>query len=193
MTRATPENVDAELPMVQAILAGDRGAFEQFVRRQSQWVRGVVFGVLGDSERVDDVCQQVWTTVWQQLGLLKDVERWRSWLYRLARNAAMDAGREVTRRRKLNKAVQEAHAGRNDHRSPDRQAVDQEQSQLVMEALRSLPALYREPFVLRHLQGWSYQEIAELLSMPVDTVETRLVRARRHLRDALQGRIMEPR
>lgn len=189
MTRALPEKVDAELPVVQAILAGDRGAFEGFVRRQSQWVRSVIFGVLGDAQRLDDVSQQVWTAAWQQFGMLKEVQRWRSWLYRLARNAAMDAGREVTRRRKLARAVQEAWAGAQDNHSPHHQAVTREQREALMQALQALPALYREPFVLRHLQGWTYQEIADLLSMPVDTVETRLVRARRHLREALQGKI----
>jgi RNA polymerase sigma-70 factor (ECF subfamily) len=67
--------------------------------------------------------------------------------------------------------------------------VADEQRRQLTAAIRSLPALYREPFVLRHLEGWTYQEIAEVFDMPVDTVETRLVRARRHLREALHGKI----
>jgi RNA polymerase sigma-70 factor (ECF subfamily) len=64
-----------------------------------------------------------------------------------------------------------------------------EVSEVVLEAIRALPALYREPFVLRHLQGWSYRQIAETMGLPVDTVETRLVRARRLLREALDGKV----
>ena len=189
MTRALAENLDPELPVVEAILVGDAGAFEEFVHRQGKWVRGVIYGVLGEVERVDDVSQQVWTAVWQQAGTLKQPERWRSWLYRLARNAAMDAGREITRRRKLQRQAREQFS-RSDTADPShRSAMSQEQRRVLMEAIRALPALYREPFVLRHLQAWSYREIAELLDMPVDTVETRLVRARRHLREALRGRI----
>ncbi len=189
MTRALTEKLDPELPVVEAIAVGDRAAFEEFVRRQGKWVRGVIFGVLGDPERVDDVSQQVWSAVWQQAVTLKDPQRWRSWLYRLARNAAMDAGREITRRRQLNRGFREQR--RNDQTAdrPDRAAVSSEQYQVVSEAIRALPALYREPFVLRHVQGWSYREIADLLDMPVDTVETRLVRARRQLREALRERI----
>ena len=52
-----------------------------------------------------------------------------------------------------------------------------------------LPAIYREPFVLRHLEDWSYAEIGEVLGLSVDTVETRLVRARRLLREMLQGKV----
>ena len=55
----------------------------------------------------------------------------------------------------------------------------------MMAVIEKLPVLYREPFVLRHLNGWSYREIADVLDMPVDSVETRLVRARRMLRNSL--------
>jgi RNA polymerase sigma-70 factor (ECF subfamily) len=48
-----------------------------------------------------------------------------------------------------------------------------------------MPAIYREPFVLRHLEDWSYRQIAETLDLPVDTVGTRLVRARRMLQETL--------
>ncbi len=59
----------------------------------------------------------------------------------------------------------------------------------VLKAIQALPALYREPFVLRHLQGWTYKEIAEVMDMRVDSVETRLVRARRFLRETLKDKI----
>ncbi|NOT00305.1 MAG: RNA polymerase sigma factor [Phycisphaerales bacterium] len=180
---------DAEQPVIEAIRAGDRFAFDEFVRRQGSWVRGVVFGVLGNSDRLDDVCQQVWTAVWEQASRLKDSARWRPWLYSLARNAAVDAGRSQTRRRKLARAIAEtpnvitcvASAG------PDVQAA--ERRSMVFDAVQGLPPLYREPFVLRHLAGWNYQQISEVMGLPLDTVETRLVRARRLLRSALEGKV----
>lgn len=183
------EKLDSELPVVEAILVGDRDAFEEFVRRQSKWVRGIVFGVLGDVDRVDDVCQQVWTTVWRQASTLQQPQRWRSWLYRLARNAAMDAGREITRRRKLQRRIQHEYGSGSVAPAPHRSIQSDERTQALLQAITALPALYREPFVLRHLQNWSYREIAEVMEMPVDTVETRLVRARRHLREALKDKI----
>jgi RNA polymerase sigma-70 factor (ECF subfamily) len=177
--------LDSELPFIEAILDGDRCAFEDFVRRQHRWVRGVIFGVLGDTDRVDDVLQVVWANVWNQATTLTDPRRWRTWLYRLARNAAVDAGREITRRRHLTRGFLEAsRVGTLRAGQPD-----SEQQEMVLQTIRALPALYREPFVLRHLEGWSYRQIAEVLEMPIDTVETRLVRARRHLREALKDRL----
>ncbi|MDO8630448.1 MAG: sigma factor-like helix-turn-helix DNA-binding protein, partial [Phycisphaerales bacterium] len=59
----------------------------------------------------------------------------------------------------------------------------------VLSAIMALPAIYREPFVLRHMNDWSYRRISDVMGLPVDTVETRLVRARRLLREVLVGRI----
>ena len=140
MSVATTERPYPEETAIDAIRDGDRHAFAELVRRENRFVRGVILGVLGDPDRADDVAQQVWATFWGRIGELRDTQRWRPWLYRLARNAAVDA----------------------------------------------LPVLYREPFVLRHLNGWSYKQIAEVMDMPVDSIETRLVRARRLLREALR-------
>jgi len=179
MTLAISEAFDPEEPVIDAIRRGDRHAFGELVRRQRRFVRGVLFGVLGHSDRVEDVEQQVWATCWQRIGRLKDTRRWRPWLYRLARNAALDAGREVTRRR-------------NHARNLAERIIEDEQLRAVHEAIQSLPALYREPFVLRHVNNWSCKQIAEVMGMPIDTVETRLVRARRLLRESLAQKVERP-
>lgn len=188
MTVALTDEFDPELPVIKAARGGDRHAFEELLRRQGRWVRGVIFGILGDQDRVDDVSQQVWTAVWQRIADLQDASRWRPWLYRLARNAAIDAGRDITRRRKQAKILLEIAPVRSDsgHQST---AVDAELHGEVLKAIQALPTLYREPFVLRHLNGWSYRQIGDVMDMPVDTVETRLVRARRMLREALKDKI----
>ena len=64
-----------------------------------------------------------------------------------------------------------------------------EQHRQLLDVIAGLPAMYREPFTLRHLEDWSYAEIGALLNLPVDTVETRLVRARRMLREKLDGKL----
>ena len=191
MTVALTDRFDPEEPVIEAIRQGDKYAFSELVRRQNRFVRGVVLGVLGRSDRVDDVTQQVWTAVWERADKLRDVKRWRSWLYRLARNAAIDAGRDVTRRRNRDALVTEhvRTTGIPPDKTPAASLIGDEQHQAVLAAIETLPALYREPFVLRHINGWSYREIADVMDMPVDSVETRLMRARRLLRDALKDKI----
>lgn len=182
---ATIGAYDGELGVMQAVQRGDRRAFEDFLRGQDRWVRGVILGVLGDPGKVDDVAQQVWLTVWQRAGELREVQRWRPWLYRLAYNAAIDAGREVSRRKAHSLTVGDASL-RAVTNGPE---ADAEERRVVLDAVLSLPAIYREPFVLRHVNGWSYQQIAEVMDMPVVSVETRLVRARRMLRDVLRDKV----
>jgi len=190
-TMAMPFAVEfgAEEPVIEAIRGGDRYAFEEFMRRRNRWVRGVIFGVLGNRECVDDVSQQAWSTVWQRISELRDSRSWRPWLYRLVRNAAIDAGREITRRRNVVRPLAGDLLGRTNALEPDAALARNEQHREVLAAIQGLPAIYREPFVLRHVNGWTYQEIGEVMGLPVDSVETRLVRARRILRESLKDRI----
>lgn len=188
MTMIQSENYDAETPVIEAVQTGDRFAFGELVRRHNGWVRGVVYGVLGDRDGVEDVTQQVWSNAWQQIGKLRDVQRWRPWLYRLARNAAIDAGRASTRRKGRFQALP-ADVADEVRGNPDAGVSSAELHGEVLTAIQSLPALYREPFVLRHLNGWSYRQIADVMGMPVDSVETRLVRARRFLRESLKDKL----
>ena len=180
---------DPEQPVVAAVLQGDRYAFDELCLRHSDWVRAVIFGVLCDRERIDDVAQQVWTTFWEQIGQLRDPGRWRPWLYRLARNAAVDAGRDSTRRKRAAERLADAPPSEGTDHGPGVAAEHGERNRAVAEALAALPALYREPFVLRHVQGWSYRQISEVMGLRIDTVETRLVRARRRLREALRDKV----
>ena len=180
---------DAETAVIEAIRGGDRYAFEEFVRRHNRWVRGVVFGVLGNRDVGDDVCQQVWAGIWQRIGEIRDPASWKSWIYRLARNAAIDAGRELTRRRGAATAADLATIQAPGEVAADRRAARIDEHREVLEAIQALPAIYREPFVLRHMNGWSYREIAEVMNLAVDSVETRLVRARRFLRENLKGKL----
>ncbi|MCG3136418.1 MAG: ECF RNA polymerase sigma-E factor [Phycisphaerae bacterium] len=187
MNTAALSQTEVELGHISAIASGDRQRFDDFVRRHQTWVRGVVFGLLGQRDRVDDVCQRVWMNVWQQMPTLEQPQRWRGWLYQLVRNAALDAGRDATRQKRFRQQLAEQPLRQIRSTQPE---SDEQLRERIGRAIQGLPPIYREPFVLRHLEGWSYQTIAETLDLPVDTVETRLVRARRLLREALQGTIV---
>ncbi len=186
---------DPERPVIEAIRRGDADALAELVSRQGRWVRAVIFAGLGRADEVEDVAQKVWMRVWSEARRLEDPSRWRPWLYRIARNAASDAARGRTRRRRLLGAWHRRFAGEvsDGHRvgqaTPLHQLVADEGRRAVLQAIASLPELYREPFVLKHLEGWSYRQIGELLGLPPDTVETRLVRARRQLRERLAGKV----
>lgn len=184
-------NLEAEHRLVTDAQQGDVQAAERIVRENSAWVRSVIYGVTGRVDRVDDIAQQVWMHVWERLPSLKDPKRLRSWLYSVARNAAIDSGIALTRRQSHVRSTAEAgeFAPAPASQDPLQIVLGNELQDTLLDAVRALPALYREPFVLRHLEGWTYSEIGEVLGLPVETVETRLVRARRLLKESLENRI----
>lgn len=188
MTNAAVD-VDVASALVNKAQRGSRAAVDRLVHEHAGWVRGVIYATLGRRDLVDDVSQQVWTKVWQRIGSLNDPKRLRSWLYSIARNAAIDASQD--RRRRSAAGLDWAADDLSDRpaRGPVGLAVGGEIRETLLRAIEALPALYREPFVLRHLEDWSYSEIGELLGLSVETVETRLVRARRLLRESLQGKL----
>ncbi len=188
MTNATVD-VGAAHALISQAQRGSRPAADRLVREHEGWVRSVVYGVTGRRDLVDDVAQQVWTQVWQRLDSLNDPRRLRAWLYSVARNAAIDASQEHRRRRAVGLDVVVERLGDVQACGPLRAAIGGELRETLLRAVEALPALYREPFALRHLEDWSYAEIGELLGLSVETVETRLVRARRLLREMLEGKV----
>ncbi|MCC5828550.1 MAG: RNA polymerase sigma factor [Phycisphaeraceae bacterium] len=181
-----PVAEDQDESLIRAMVAGDEGALAELMDSHTSWVRAVVYAVLGPCDEVDDVVQKVWLSVWTRADSIEDVSRWRYWVYRMAHNAAIDAGRKRSRRRTLwqrfGRSIQSA-GNQTDERLKGLEVS--EQHKLVLDAIHGLPDIYREPFVLRHLEDMSYREIARTMNLPVDTVETRLVRARRLLRESL--------
>lgn len=188
--RAIEAQHDPERPVIEAIQQGDAYALSELMRRHGRWVRGVVFAAIGRMDEVDDVAQRVWIQVWRQARRLDDPARWRAWLYRIARNAAHDALRERQRQgRRFGRLLARCLWREPAAPAADHQAALDEQGRALYDAITGLPAIYREPFVLKHLEDWSYAQIGEALGLPVDTVETRLVRARRLLREKLAGKL----
>lgn len=180
---------DEDQDLIAAAQRGERGAIDALVRRNDRWVRNAVYAVVGNAQLIDDVVQTVWTRAWQQIGTLVDPSRWRGWLYALARNAAIDAGQKIARQRIRQAPYVKDQYQAPEESDPSRSLARAEQHRRALSAIHGLPAIYREPFVLRHLEDWSYARIAEALELPIDTVETRLVRARRLLRSALADQI----
>lgn len=184
-------SIDAEALRltVTAAQQGDRTAADSLVRAHEPWVRSAVYAVTGRREDVDDIVQQVWTRAWERLGSLNDPNQLRAWLYRIARHTAIDAGIAGRRRAKRTASLDEESAVAPPGRTTQAEVARTELSETLLDAVRGLPATYREPFVLRHLNGWTYAEIADVLGLSVEAVETRLVRARGLLREVLAGKV----
>lgn len=167
-----------EVMLVCAARRGDKDALQTLLSRNWSWVRGLVYSVLGGSRDLDDVMQEICVRVITRIQTLREPERFRAWLAILARREAIKAAR----RRKPEPVAQDEPQYAMD---PAEDVAKKELFGRVLEAVRELPAKYREVFMLAHSGELTYAQMAETLDVPITTMQIRLVRARQMIRDRI--------
>ncbi len=173
---------------VASARAGERRAFEALVRKYTRLAGAIAFGVLGDYQRAEDVAQEAFLKAFQSLRQLRDGKRFKAWFSGIVRSIAIDHRRARASRLRAEQAEPViARAGRSSP-SAEETRIHEESLEEVRGCIAELPEADRTVVVLKHLEGLSYQEIAELLDASVSAVESRLFRARRALRERLGAR-----
>jgi len=140
----------------------------------------VAFGVLRDQGLAEDVVQETMIKAWRSMEGFRGDSSTRTWVLRIAHNTAVDA---LRRRRERVVAPEDLRrdGDATTMDDPARRFAGREDVGVLRDALASLDELSRTIVVLRELEGLSYQDIARTLEVPVTTVKTRLLRARRAL------------
>jgi pectate disaccharide-lyase len=167
-----------ESALVCAAREGDKGALQTLLARHWSWLKTVVYAVLGDIRELDDVMQDVCVRIITRIHTLREPECFRAWLAVLARREALKACRRRSRGPVELDAGGEVPAG-GQVQGPLDELERQELHQRVVDAVEALPPIYREVFVLAHSGELTYAQMAEVLDVPVTTMQIRLVRARR--------------
>jgi RNA polymerase sigma-70 factor (ECF subfamily) len=160
-----PGNQDAEI--TQAWQRGDPAAFAALVRRWQQPLARFLAAMVGQTDLVADLCQEVFLRVFLARSRYRETGAFSSWLYRIARNVARDA---VRRRRSEAKRLgnQELKA-----MTPEARCEQQELAQAIAGVLGELPWEVREVVVLRHYQEMNFKDIAQLTGVPASTLRCR--------------------
>ncbi|NIM07316.1 MAG: sigma-70 family RNA polymerase sigma factor [Armatimonadetes bacterium] len=165
--------------------SGDRQAQEALVRRYQDRTYRLAYDLLGNHEDALDASQEALVAMLRSLPSFRGEARFHTWFYRLTVNIClMQRRRLLTRTRILtNLAARELDSP--SQFDPESAALGSEIQSAVREHLRQLPPALRAIIVLREIEGFSYDEIAEVLRIPLGTVQSRLSRARSLLRKAL--------
>ena len=173
--------------LVAASKQGDQDAFAQLVQRYQRRVFNLVFRMLQQYEEASEITQETFLAAWQGLPSFRGDARFPTWLYRIAYNCSLKQLELRKRDKALQAAMQEEQllerAG-DDHRA-DAELEARDRQALVQEHLSQLPAKYRMVLILRHLQEMTYEEMAEILTIPIGTIKTHLFRARNLLKERL--------
>ena len=166
LARAAPEHLDA---------------FAELIRRHQDFVYGAVLRVVKNPTQSEDIAQEAFMRAYRGLENFRGDAQVRSWLYRIATNLAMNA---VTRKREVPTETLPEQASGN---VPAREMERSELRAHLREAIAELPDDLRVPLVLREYDELSYQEIADTTGLPLNTVRTRILRARRALADKMEA------
>lgn len=174
--------------LIAQTLAGDRSAFDQLVLRYQDRLFGSLLRITGNADDAEEVSQEAFVQAYQKLDRFKQASAFYTWLYRIAFNRAVSRRRKRRERTSLD-SLREVSGIDPVSNAPqaDAPAMQQEQHQQVHEALGKLGEESRQVMVLRELEGFDYQQIADLLSIPVGTVRSRLFRARMQMKEFLSA------
>jgi RNA polymerase sigma factor (sigma-70 family) len=173
-----------DLELVERSRRRDAEAFGALVTRHQQLVFGVALARCGDPALAEDVAQEAFVAAWRDLDRLRDADQVGSWVAGIARNLAASAARTRARRERV---VVEPRG--EIPPTPEDEALQREDRELLGRALAEIPDVHREVLVLFYLQGESIAKIARALAISEDAVKQRLSRGRGALRESVADRV----
>ncbi len=186
-------NTPEESTLIESCKKGDREAFGELISKYERIVYGTVRLKIGKENDALDVSQEVFIKIWRHIAKYRGDCRFSTWVYKIAVNACLD----FVRRSK--NSVSEPMPTRVDDDgdevtveiadentpSPESQAENSEKIAAVRKAIERLNPEQREIILLRDIEGYSYDEISEMLHLEIGTVKSRISRARNNLREIL--------
>lgn len=191
MTGTPPDSA-----LAQEAAEGRESAFGELLERYERPVFSLVYRMVRERDLAEDLAQDAFIRAFRGIGTYKPEYKFSSWVFRIAHNVTID---HLRRRRLDTISMEGSRYARTDEErersrpvvaskdeSPAEHVENQELGGEIEEAIGKLRPHYRTAILLRHVEGRSYQEIAEITDLPLGTVKTHIHRARVELRELLQ-------
>jgi RNA polymerase sigma-70 factor (ECF subfamily) len=175
--------------LAEASQHGDQDAFAFLVQRHQRRVFNMVLRMLQDYEEASEITQEAFLAAWLGLPSFRGEARFATWLYRIAYHCALKQ-LEWGKRERSRQAAMEAEQI-PERVNKQKQAEDilelLPQQAIVREQMEKLPTKYRSVLILRHFHEMTYEEMADILTIPIGTIKTHLFRARHLLKERLSN------
>ena len=182
-----------ELELIAQALGGSQRAYTDLTERHRGPVFQIILKIVRNQETAKDLVQETFMKAFGSLASYRSEYRFSTWLYKIAANASIDFLRKKRiHALSLDRPLQTADGTieievPDNSNNPEQDLVRKEQRVGIEQAIESLPPKYREVIVYRHKDDKSYEEIADLLDVPVGTVKARIFRARVLLKKKLKA------
>ncbi len=175
--------MDSDEALFERLVSGDLGAFDRLYARYARPLSGFIRAYLREPSEVEDLLHEAFLTVLRQRHASDRVQSFRAWLFAVARNLCLKRARTQQRAGRAAEALRQLTA----LPPPDAEAelAARERLTRLERAVRSLPSELAEVYRLRG-SGLSYQEVAEVLAIPVGTVKWRVHELVEHLREEVE-------
>jgi RNA polymerase sigma-70 factor (ECF subfamily) len=178
-----------DLLLARRAAAGQAAAWDELLGLYAQRIYNLALHFTGSPTDAEDLTQEIFLRLYQSLRLYRGDVPLAAWALRLSRNLCIDSYRKVRRERRFAVVSEDALRWHPSADDPQAEAQGREQLRAVHEALAEMPEDLAEVVVLRDLQGWSQEEAAAFLEVPVGTVKSRLHRARLELGRRVTARL----
>lgn len=187
------ERID-EQALIERCKAGDVGAFDELVRLYEKRVFNCALRIAGNYHDASDVAQEAFIRAFNSINTFRGDAKFATWIYRIVTNVYLDERKKSKAHRQTSLddyiELEENSVTRqiqDDSPSPEEVVETEERARLLQRAISSLPEYQRIIVTLYHMQHRSYEEIAEILRLPIGTVKSRLNRARLALAEKLES------
>ncbi len=171
--------------LVKKAQQGDLYAFEQLVEQHYPKIYNIALGIMGNSHDAEDAAQNVLIKLYRAIADFRFQSKFSTWIYRITTNVCMDELRRHKRGKTVSHEELAEEAMGTDYSTPEDKALNDEALHSLRQAIDSLKDEHRQVIVLRDINGFSYEEIAQATKCSVGTVKSRINRARTALKDTL--------
>ena len=173
-----------EQELIRRVQSGDEGAFEEIVTVYKNKIVNFLYQLTGDYERAVELAQETFMRVYFKAHRYKPVAPFSSWIYAIASNLAKTDLKKSRRyyHVPLEDVQHRAYEGMISNENPESSGMGKN----VKQALSGLHPRYRIPVILKDIEGFTQEEIAGILNIPVGTIKARISRGRSHLRKELE-------
>ena len=184
-----------DLELIDRFKKGDRSAFEMLVVRHQRQVYNLAYRITRLPDEAQELTQDIFIKVYQKLDTFRGEAAFKTWLYQVAANHAKNRLKYLKRRKYYySESIDEPIEGQNgsmtkqyisDNPTPDQTVSSSQVSEIVQQKLAQLPEEQRIVVTLRDIQGFDYEEIAQITGLALGTVKSRIHRGRLELKQKL--------
>ena len=188
------KSVNSEL--IKKAIEGDESAYKNLLENYRGAIYNLIYKMVRNKEETEDLVQEAFMKAFKALPSFNEEYAFSTWLYKIAVNNCIDHMRKKKLQTySINKPVQ-SKDGELDREFPDtsmssdKSILSEERAGIIETAIDELPENYKTAIILRHSEEKSYEEISQILNIPLGTVKARIFRAREMLKKKLKGKVI---